>query len=216
MIPKFETGSSRADHLPPLLGCPLPPSAMLFCSVGNLPGNVSEAELRQALNELMVQTGGTAAPGFPITSCKLYQVRKNSAPMGRQRPGCCCLEGERAAESMLDAGSWLAFVALPEAKLASAPAVAILHARPSPPTRLRRTPTRLHARPPACRTLNVPQGNGDLLFSGVHQVQDKGYAFVEFRSVEEASNAMALDGVKFRDAYLKVGAAWQLNCESTW
>ena len=36
-------------------------------------------------------------------------------------------------------------------------------------------------------------------------MQDKGYAFVEFRSVEEASNAMALDGVKFRDAYLKVG-----------
>ncbi|PSC72366.1 splicing factor U2AF 50 kDa subunit [Micractinium conductrix] len=89
--------------------------------VGNLPANVSEAELRQAINELMVQTGGTAAPGFPITSCKLYQ------------------------------------------------------------------------------------GNGELLFNnGVHQVQDKGYAFVEFRSVEEASNAMALDGVKFRDAYLKI------------
>ncbi|KAL4853943.1 Splicing factor U2af large subunit A [Chlorella vulgaris] len=78
-------------------------------------------ELRQAVNELMVQSGGTAAPGFPITSCKLYQ------------------------------------------------------------------------------------GNGDLLFNGVHQqAQEKGYAFVEFRSVEEASNAMALDGVKFRDAYLKV------------
>ena len=42
--------------------------------MGNLPANVSEAELRQAVNELMVQTGGTAAPGFPITSCKLYQV----------------------------------------------------------------------------------------------------------------------------------------------
>lgn len=91
--------------------------------VGNLPSNVSEADLRQAVNELMVQTGGTAAPGYPITSCKLYQ------------------------------------------------------------------------------------GNGELLFanhSGHHQVQDKGYAFVEFRSVEEASNAMALDGVKFRDAYLKI------------
>lgn len=37
----------------------------------------------------------------------------------------------------------------------------------------------------------------------------QGYAFVEFRSVEEASNAMALDGVKFRDAYLKVGS-WAL------
>jgi hypothetical protein len=45
-----------------------------FASVGNLPINVSEAELRQAVNELMVQSGGTAEPGFPITSCKLYQV----------------------------------------------------------------------------------------------------------------------------------------------
>lgn len=103
--------------------------------VGNLPASVSEAELRQTINELMVQTGGTASPGFPITSCKLYQ------------------------------------------------------------------------------------GNGDLLFNhqgGVHGhgphgggsghggPGDKGYAFVEFRSVEEASNAMALDGVKFRDAYLKI------------
>jgi hypothetical protein len=33
---------------------------------------------------------------------------------------------------------------------------------------------------------------------------DKAYAFLEFRSVEEASNAMALDGVRFRDAFLKV------------
>ena len=33
---------------------------------------------------------------------------------------------------------------------------------------------------------------------------DKSYAFVEFRTVEEASNAMALDGVNFRDCYLKV------------
>lgn len=65
----------------------------------------------------------------------------------------------------------------------------------------------LHTSRPAPRPRPPPllQGNGDLLFNGVHQVQDKGYAFVEFRSVEEASNAMALDGVKFRDAYLKVG-----------
>ncbi len=34
--------------------------------------------------------------------------------------------------------------------------------------------------------------------------QDKSYAFVEFRSVEEASNCMALDGVRFKDSYLKV------------
>lgn len=69
------------------------------------------------------------------------------------------------------------------------------------------TCTCIHAARPAPRPRPPPlsQGNGDLLFNGVHQVQDKGYAFVEFRSVEEASNAMALDGVKFRDAYLKVG-----------
>ena len=42
--------------------------------VGNLPATVGEGELRQAVNELMVACGGTAAPGFPITSCKLYQV----------------------------------------------------------------------------------------------------------------------------------------------
>lgn len=30
-------------------------------------------------------------------------------------------------------------------------------------------------------------------------LQEKGYAFAEFRSIEEASNALALDGVVFRD-----------------
>ncbi|EFN54687.1 hypothetical protein CHLNCDRAFT_53018 [Chlorella variabilis] len=54
------------------------------------------------------------------------------------------------------------------------------------------------------QAVNELMGNGDLLFNGMHQVQDKGYAFVEFRSVEEASNAMALDGVKFHDSYLKL------------
>jgi hypothetical protein len=34
--------------------------------------------------------------------------------------------------------------------------------------------------------------------------RQQAYAFLEFRSVEEASNAMALDGVRFRDAFLKV------------
>jgi hypothetical protein len=60
-----------------------------------------------------------------------------------------------------------------------------------------------------CAAATPLQGNGDLLFNGVHQqAQEKGYAFVEFRSVEEASNAMALDGVKFRDACLKVSLGW--------
>ena len=33
---------------------------------------------------------------------------------------------------------------------------------------------------------------------------DKSYAFLEFRSVEEASNCMAFDGVAFKDSYLRV------------
>lgn len=33
---------------------------------------------------------------------------------------------------------------------------------------------------------------------------EKAYAFVEYRSVEEASNAMALDGVAYRDTFLKI------------
>ena len=34
--------------------------------------------------------------------------------------------------------------------------------------------------------------------------QDKGFAFVEFRSVEEASNCMALDGLAYNEFNLKV------------
>lgn len=33
---------------------------------------------------------------------------------------------------------------------------------------------------------------------------EKLYAFLEFRSVEEASNCMAFDGVAFKDSYLRV------------
>lgn len=33
---------------------------------------------------------------------------------------------------------------------------------------------------------------------------EKGFAFVEFRSVEETSNAMIFDGVAYRDSYLKI------------
>lgn len=33
---------------------------------------------------------------------------------------------------------------------------------------------------------------------------DKTYAFLEMRSVEEASNAMAFDGIVFKDVHLKV------------
>ena len=37
--------------------------------------------------------------------------------------------------------------------------------------------------------------------------QGKNYAFLEFRSVEEASNCMAFDGVVFDNAYLRVSDA---------
>lgn len=35
-------------------------------------------------------------------------------------------------------------------------------------------------------------------------LQEKNFAFLEFRSVEESSNCMAFDGIAFRDCYLKV------------
>ena len=35
-------------------------------------------------------------------------------------------------------------------------------------------------------------------------LQDKNYAFLEFRSAEEASNCMAFDGVVFNHTYLRV------------
>ena len=65
-----------------------------------------QVELRQFVNELMVKTGGCAAAGWPIASCKIYP--------------------------------------------------------------------------------------------------DKSYAFLEFRSVEEATNCMAFDGAGFKDSYLRV------------
>lgn len=74
--------------------------------VGGLPTSVTDAHLRQFFNDLMIRSGGAAAPGFPLTSCKLYP--------------------------------------------------------------------------------------------------DKNYAFVEFRTVEEASNCMALDGVQFMDSHLRI------------
>ena len=39
---------------------------------------------------------------------------------------------------------------------------------------------------------------------------DKSYAFLEFRSVEEASNCMAFDGVAFKDSYLRVRRSLQM------
>ncbi len=41
---------------------------------------------------------------------------------------------------------------------------------------------------------------------------DKSYAFLEFRSVEEASNCMAFDGVAFKDSYLRVRCG-DRNCD---
>ena len=42
-------------------------------------------------------------------------------------------------------------------------------------------------------------------FRSIADLQDKNYAFLEFRSVEEASNCMAFDGVVFNNTYLRVG-----------
>ena len=72
-----------------------------------------QVDLRQYINELMVNTGGCASSGFPIASCKIYP--------------------------------------------------------------------------------------------------DKSYAFLEFRSVEEASNCMAFDGVAYKDSYLRVRPALSLS-----
>lgn len=36
-----------------------------------------QLELRQYINDLLIKTGGAAAPGFPINSCKLYPVRRS-------------------------------------------------------------------------------------------------------------------------------------------
>lgn len=42
---------------------------------------------------------------------------------------------------------------------------------------------------------------------------EKSFAFLEFRSVEEASNCMAFDGISFRDHYLKVRRPNNYNAE---
>ena len=44
---------------------------------------------------------------------------------------------------------------------------------------------------------------------------DKNYAFMEFRTVEEASNCMALDGVAYGDSHLRVGCLLKLVLCST-
>ncbi len=53
----------------------------------------------------------------------------------------------------------------------------------------------------------------DVLFAAesrcVADLQDKNYAFLEFRSVEEASNCMAFDGMVFNNTYLRV-SPWVL------
>ncbi len=172
----------------------------------------------------MVQTGGTAAPGFPITSCKLYQVGCTGRREGQHEALYQPLGAMAFGRTRGTAGRWVwwdqAFphvcqrrpcapahvAAVAPALLLCSPLVCICLRPPAPMRPL--GVARAHM-PPAPRPPRPPplsQGNGELLFNGVHQVQDKGYAFVEFRSVEEASNAMALDGVKFRDAYLKVGS----------
>lgn len=91
--------------------------------VGNLPMDVTEQELRQFMNDMMVRCGGCSLAGFPVISCKLYLANDS----------------------------------------------------------------------------NSQQMNGPS-----QQLQDKSYAFIEFRSIEEASNCMAFDGVKFAEGFLKI------------
>jgi hypothetical protein len=42
---------------------------------------------------------------------------------------------------------------------------------------------------------------------GMPALQEKSYAFLEFRSIEEASNCMSFDGVTYKESCLKVQAA---------
>ncbi|KAG2424492.1 hypothetical protein HYH02_015164 [Chlamydomonas schloesseri] len=57
----------------------------------------------------------------------------------------------------------------------------------------------------SCKLKSAPGAGGGLPPPGLPPgPPDKHYAFIELRSVEEASNAMAFDGVAFRNAYLKV------------
>ena len=52
--------------------------------------------------------------------------------------------------------------------------------------------------------LNLVQ-YGNVEYSGLYLIlQGKNYAFLEFRSVEEASNCMAFDGLIFNGTYLRV------------
>lgn len=59
----------------------------------------------------------------------------------------------------------------------------------------------------------VVSTTADVLFAAesrcIAGLQDKNYAFLEFRSVEEASNCMAFDGVVFNNTYLRV-SLWAL------
>ncbi|KAG2427364.1 hypothetical protein HXX76_012558 [Chlamydomonas incerta] len=57
----------------------------------------------------------------------------------------------------------------------------------------------------SCKLKSAPGAGGGLPPPGLPPgPPDKHYAFIELRSVEEASNAMAFDGVAFKNAYLKV------------
>lgn len=51
--------------------------------------------------------------------------------------------------------------------------------------------------------LGVPRPPG-VIVTSVHMRRDKNYAFVEFRSPDEATNAMGMDGITFEGQQLKV------------
>lgn len=52
---------------------------------------------------------------------------------------------------------------------------------------------------------SVVAANPRVLAACVCPLQEKSFAFIELRSVEETSNALSLDGVAFKDGHLKVG-----------
>ena len=44
-----------------------------------LPVGGAQADLRQYVNDLLLKTGGVAAPGNPVITCKLYPVRPSTS-----------------------------------------------------------------------------------------------------------------------------------------
>lgn len=146
----------------------------------------TQDELKQFLHGLMMKTGALSSPGSAILSCKITPVRGHR-PL--HRPASCrtaCLRCSRSGHACQGVTTVVGACCRRGGRVFAgclawwcAPLHACLGSRP------RRNPLWLWV---LCAC--VPQ--------------EKNYAFVEFRSVEETSNAMAFDGVAFHDTFLKV------------